>query len=87
MNEKRQNKVFTMTKQLKKREYRAHADFSLNCYALGIFISALPPSLMSCNLNVVDIFRDAVGAIVHLNFNYRRHDCCSERKCTYLLDQ
>ena len=55
-----ENKVFTMTKQLKMREYSAHTDFSLNHYVLVTFISMLPRSLTSCILNTVDIFRDAV---------------------------
>ena len=49
-----------MSKHLKMREYSAHTDSSLNCYVLVIFISALPPSLMFCIFNVVDIFRDAI---------------------------
>ena len=61
MNINRRNKVFTMIKQLKMREYSAHTDFSLNCYVLVIFNSTLPPSLKSCILNVVDIIRDAVA--------------------------
>ena len=60
MNENRRNEIFTMTKQLKMHEYSANTDFSLNCYILVILISTLHPSLTSCILNVVDIFRDAV---------------------------
>ena len=48
-----------MTKQPKMREYSAHTDFSFNRYVLLIFIPTLPPSLTSCILNVVEIFRDA----------------------------
>ena len=59
MKENTRNKVFTMTKQLKMHKYSAHTDFLLNCYVPVVFISTLPPSLMSCILNVVDIFRDA----------------------------
>ena len=55
-----ENEVFVVTKQSKMREHIANTDFSLNRYALVIFISVLPPSLTSCILNVVDIFRDAV---------------------------
>ena len=60
MNKNRRNKVFTMTKQLKMREYSAHFDFSLNCYVLVNFYSTVPSSLNSCIQDVVDIFRDAV---------------------------
>ena len=61
MNENRRNKVFTMIKQLKMCEYSAHTSFSsLNCYVLVIFNSTVLSSLMSCILNVVDIFQDAV---------------------------
>ena len=52
-----------MIKQLKMREYSAHADFLLNCYVLVIFISTLPPSLMFFILNVIDCFRDAVNVM------------------------
>ena len=58
-NENRRNKVFTMIKQLKMREYSAHTDFSLNCYILVIFNLTVPSSLTSCIQNVVDI-RNAV---------------------------
>ena len=61
MNKNRRNKVFTMIKQLKMREYNAHFDFSLNCYVLVIFNSTVPSSLTSCIQNVVDIFQDAAG--------------------------
>ena len=53
-----ENEVFIVTKQPKMREHSANTDFSLNRYVLVIFISVLPPSLTSCILNVVDIFRD-----------------------------
>ena len=59
VNKNRRNKVFTMIKQLKMREYSAHFDFSLNCYVLVIFNSTGPLGLTSCIQNVVDIFRDA----------------------------
>ena len=59
MNENRKNKVFTMIKQLKMREYSAHTDFSLNCDVLVILNSTVPSSLTSYIQNVVDIFRDA----------------------------
>ena len=58
MNENRRNKVFTMIKQLKMREYSAHTDLSLNCNVLVIFNSTVPSSLTSCIQDVVDIFRD-----------------------------
>ena len=60
MNKNRRNKVFTMIKQLKMREYSAHFDFSLNSYVLMIYNSTVPSSLTSCIQNVVDVFRDAV---------------------------
>ena len=59
MNENRRNKVFTMIKQLKMREYSAYIDFALNCYVLVIFNSTVPSSLTSYIQNLVDIFRDA----------------------------
>ena len=62
-DENRRNKVFTMIKQLKMREYSAviaHTGFSLNSYILVILNSTVPSSLTSCIQNVVDIFRDAV---------------------------
>ena len=59
-NKNKRNKVFTMIKQLKIREYSAHFDFSLNFYFLVIFNSTVPSSLTSCIQNAVDIFRDAV---------------------------
>ena len=60
MNKNRRNKVFTIIKQLKMREYSAHFDFSLNSYVLVIFNSTVPSSVTSYIQNVVDIFRDAV---------------------------
>ena len=60
MNKNRKNKVFTMIKQLKMRDYSAHFDFSLNRYVPVIFNSTVPSSLTSCIQNVVDIIRDAV---------------------------
>ena len=54
MNENRKNKVFTVLKQLKIREYSKDTYFSLNYYIRVIFISMFPPSLTSCILNVVD---------------------------------
>ena len=45
MNENRRNKVFTMIKQLKMREYTKDTYFSLNYYTHGIFILMFPPSL------------------------------------------
>ena len=54
MNENRRNKVFTVIKQLKMREYSKDTCFSLNHYIHVIFISMFPQSLMSCILNVVD---------------------------------
>ena len=64
MNKNERNKVFTMIKQLKMREYSAHFDFSLNCHGFVIFKSTAPSSLMSFIPNVVDIFRDAVDGDV-----------------------
>ena len=61
MNENKRNKVLTMIKQLKMCEYSVHTGFSLNCYVLVIFISTLPASLTSCDLNVVNSFRDAAN--------------------------
>ena len=55
MIENRRNKVFTMIKQPKMREYSKDTYFSLNYYIHMIYISTLPPSLTSCILNVVDI--------------------------------
>ena len=52
MNKTRRNKVFTMIKQLKTREFSAHLDFSLNCYVLV--------KSKVLHQNFVDIFRDAV---------------------------
>ena len=60
MNENTRKNVFTTIKQLKMRKFSAHTDFSLNCYVLVIFTSTLRPSLTTCILNAVDIFRDAV---------------------------
>ena len=60
MNKNRRNKVFTIIKQLKMREYSAHFDFPLNCHVLVLFNSTVPSSLTSCIQNVVDIFRGAV---------------------------
>ena len=54
MNENRRNKMFTVIKQLKMREYSKDTFFSLNYYIRGIFISTLHPSLTSCILNVAD---------------------------------
>ena len=54
MNENRRNKVFTLKKQLKMREYSKDTYFSLNYYTHVIFILMFPPSLTSCILNVVD---------------------------------
>ena len=53
MNENRRNKVFTVIKQVKMREYSNDTYFSLNCNIHVIFISTFPPSLTSCILNVV----------------------------------
>ena len=55
MHENRSNKMFTVIKQLKMREYSKDTYFSLNYYIHVIFISAVPQSLTSCILNVVDI--------------------------------
>ena len=54
INENRRNKVFTVIKQLKMREYSKDTYFSLNYYIHVIFISTFPQSLTSCILNVVD---------------------------------
>ena len=54
INENRRNKVFTVIKQLKMREFSKDTYFSLNKYIHVIFISTFPQSLMSCILNVVD---------------------------------
>ena len=51
MNETGRNKVFTVIKQLKMREYSKDTYFSLNYYIHVTFISMFPPSLTS---NVVD---------------------------------
>ena len=53
MDENRRNKVFTVIKQLKMREYSKDTYFSLNYSIHVIFISTFPQSLMSCILNVV----------------------------------
>ena len=63
MNKIRRNKVFTMIKQLKMREYSAHFDFTLNCCILVIFNSTVPSSLTSCIQNIVDIFGDTVDVM------------------------
>ena len=55
MNENRRNKVFTVIKQLKMRRYSKDTYFSFNYYIHVIFISAVPQSLTSYILNVVDI--------------------------------
>ena len=47
MNKNRRNEIFTMIKQLKKREYSAHFNISLN-YVLVNFNSKVPSSLTSC---------------------------------------
>ena len=49
-----------MIKQLNMHKQSAHTGFSLNCYVLVTFLLKLPQSLMSCILNVGDIFRNAV---------------------------
>ena len=54
MNENRRNKVFTVIKQLKMREYSKDAYSSLHYFIHVIFISTFPRSLTSCILNVVD---------------------------------
>ena len=54
MNENRRNKVFTVIKQLKMREYSKDTYVSLNYYIHVIFILMFPPSLTPCILNVVD---------------------------------
>ena len=53
MNENKRNKVFTLIKQVKMREYSKDTYFSLNYHIHVIFISTFPPSLTSCILNVV----------------------------------
>ena len=53
INENRRNKVFTVIKQLKRREYSKDTYFSLSYYIHVIFISTFPQSLTSCILNVV----------------------------------
>ena len=54
MNGNRRNKVFTVIKQLKRREYSKDTYFSLNCYIHVVFISTFTQSLTYCILNVVD---------------------------------
>ena len=54
MKENRRNKVFTVIKQLKMREYSKDTYFSLNYYIYVIFNPSFPQSLTSCILNVVD---------------------------------
>ena len=54
INENRRNKVFTVIKQLKMREYSKDTYFSLNYYIHVIFISTVPQNLTSRILNVVD---------------------------------
>ena len=54
MNENRRNKVLTVIKQLKMREYSKDTYFSLNYFIHVIFISTFSLSLTSCILNVVD---------------------------------
>ena len=54
MNENRRNKVFTVIKQPKRREYSKVTYFSLNYYIHVIYISTFPQSLTPCILNVVD---------------------------------
>ena len=54
MNENRKNKVLTMIKQLKMREYSKDTHFSFNYYIYAIFISTFCPSLTICILMVVD---------------------------------
>ena len=54
MNKNRRNKVFTVIKQLKMREYSKHTYFSLIYYINVIYISMFHPSLTSCILSVVD---------------------------------
>ena len=53
MNKNRRNKVFTVIKQLKMREYSKDTYFSLINYINVIFISMFLPSLTSCILSVV----------------------------------
>ena len=54
INENRRNKMFTVIKQLKMREFSKDTYFSFNVYIHMIFISTFPRSLTSCILNVVD---------------------------------
>ena len=54
MNENRRNKVFTVIKQLKMREYSKDAYSSLHYFIHVIFISMFPRCLTSCILNIVD---------------------------------
>ena len=54
MNKNRRNKVLTVIKQLKMRQYSKDTYFSLNHYIQMIFILTFPQSLISCILNVVD---------------------------------
>ena len=54
MNVNKRNKVFTVIKQPKRREYSKATYFSLNYYIHVIFISTFPHSLTFCILNVVD---------------------------------
>ena len=54
MNENRRNKVFTVIKQQKMREYSKDTYFSLFYYIHVIFISMFPQSLTSCILSIVD---------------------------------
>ena len=49
-----------MIKQLNVCKYTTHTDFSFKLLCPCDLNSTLPPSLTSCILNVVDIFRDAV---------------------------
>ena len=62
-----------MIKQLKMREYSAHADFLSNCYVLVIFISTLLPSLTFFILNVVDCFRDATDVTSSTTRHHESH--------------
>ena len=54
MNKNRRNKVYSVIKQLKVREYSKDTYFSLNYYIPVIFVSTFPQNLTSCILNVVD---------------------------------
>ena len=49
-NENKRNKMFTVIKQLKMREYSKDTFFSLNYYIHVNFISTFPRSLKSCIL-------------------------------------